>query len=207
MPTEPAVKKPFLNPRERAGAALVALVAIGLVVWLLIGPPLVTQAKTGTACLPDSCTVEVAADTDTVTTALVALAALMSLVAVLGVRFTRLKGGGFEASTEPSVAEIDPKSATKLKLAPALALAPEPKPVADPEAWEALPDWAQRGLRRWAEGGDVVTRPLSRAVVESSPAEGQGTKARDVAILLDDDAVRTLRVTAGRGGAAPGGDD
>jgi hypothetical protein len=167
-----------------------------------------TQASA--SCISASCVVKVSATDQTAVVALIALAAAAGLIAILGVRFTKLSAAG--ASLEqPTVSEVDPKKA-KERTAGALTdqspqavesrgVAPSEKAPSDDE-WNELPQWAQNALVAWAENVEAVSRPMRFAVVEAAKDEGQGNHPWYVKVKLDDGAVRTLRVATGRGGTA-----
>jgi hypothetical protein len=204
-----------LSYTERLVALAISLVA-GVGAWrLAFHPPHINQASS--SCMSASCVVKVSATEQTVVVALIALAAAASLIAVLGVRFTKLSAAG--ASLEqPTVSEVDPKKAAErtagaltdqapqapsrsLDLDPAQAVHP-PAPALSDDEWNKLPQWAQNALVAWAENVATVTQPMRFAVIEAAKEQGRGNHPWYVKVKLDDDSVRTLRIGTGRGGTA-----
>ncbi|HEX5610198.1 MAG TPA: hypothetical protein VFX45_08915 [Solirubrobacterales bacterium] len=182
------LKADRLTPRERRGAA-----GVGVVVWVLAGlllffPPEVKEAG-GEGCSSSGheCgVVEVSADTETVSVVLVGLGGVALAVALLGIRFTKLSAGG--VAVEGTVAEVSAKSG-RLK-----------KGV---KSWEdsaslfaQLPEWAQSALNEWAEEGSVLTRQARHSVED---VQQESSRAWLVWVRLDNEEVRALRLTYGRG--------
>ena len=188
---------------ERLGAVIICLAA-GVGTWqLLFHPPHMDQASS--SCMSASCVVKVSATDQTAVVALIALAAVAGLVAVLGIRFTKLSAAG--ASLEqPTVSEVDPKKAAArtddalTDQSPQTITSPVPAPSAD--EWNELPQWAQNALVAWAENVETVSRPMRFAVTKVAKEPGQGNHPWYVQVKLDDNTIRTLRVATGRGGTA-----
>lgn len=191
-----------LSPLERVLALLLCIVA-GVGAWqLLVAPPKMSQASS--SCMSASCVVQVSAIDQTAVLALIAVAAAAGLIAVLGVRFTKLSAGG--ASLEqPTVSEVDPKKAAEqtagaLKVESPQADGAPGRPLDD--EWNKLPQWAQKALVSWAENVETVSQPMRFAVVDAAKEEGRGNHPWFVKVRLDDGTVRTLRIATGRGGTA-----
>jgi hypothetical protein len=196
-------KEPLSLP-ERLVAAIIS-VAAGVGVWqLLFHPPSMKQASS--SCMAASCVVKVSATDQTAVVALIAVAAAAGLIAILGVRFTKVSAGG--ASLEQTtVSEVDPKKAAErtagaLADQPARAVEKAPRPSDD--EWNKLPQWAQNALVRWAENVSAVSQPMRFAVVDAAKEAGRGNHPWFVKVRLDDGGLRTLRVATGRGGTATG---
>jgi hypothetical protein len=195
------------NDRLSGPERLVALgigIAAGVGAWQLVFyPPTMSQASA--TCMSASCVVRVSATDQTAVVALIALAAAAGLIAVLGVRFTKLSAAG--ASLEQAtVSEVDPQKAaerTAGALMDSLPRTVEP-PAAAPsdDEWNKLPGWAQNALVAWAENVSAVTQPMRFAVINAAKDEGRGNHPWYVKVRLDDGTLRTLRVATGRGGTA-----
>ncbi len=190
-----------LSLPERMLAAAVGIVAAVLALLALTDPPNVTQAAPAAACKNVSeCTVAVAADTKTLVVALALLSGAALLIALLGIRFTKITAGSvsLEEGTVGEVSKDEAKSRTQNRLttdAPVEA----PGAVANPHAWESLPTWAKNTLLLWATSGTALTTPLRSAVVSAEKESGRGNRPWYVTVRLDSGETRTLRLATGKG--------
>jgi hypothetical protein len=191
---------------ERAAAAIVGLLAAALATWLELDPPTRTATVALSACKDaQQCVAQVSSDPTTIVVALISLAGLAGLIAVLGIRFTKIGAGG--ATLEASVTQATPAEAKKETgrdfAASADAEIRTEAIAAENAAWDQLPDWAKQALQAWANSGQtVVTRPIKAAVVEAEKAEGQGNNPWFVSMKLDDGTTQVFRVATGRGGTS-----
>lgn len=176
-----------LSNRERGAAALAGVIALALAALLLYLPPEVKEAG-GEQCqsVQECGVIEVAADTETIALVFVLISGGSMLIALLGVRFTKI--GAKDITLEAVVAEVSPGAE----------MVRPSKDFAHSEAeWERLPDWAKAALTRWAEAGTALSTQPRLAVVEAEQ-EG-GRRAWLVTVRLDDGSHRMLRLTYGRG--------
>jgi hypothetical protein len=196
----PSVNHGRLTLVERIGASLVAL-GSGIVALLLLNDPPDVE-KAGASCTSKDCVLTVDGDIQSVAVALIALAAAAALIAVLGVRFTKVGAGG--ATLElASVSEVDEGTAEK-DTAGVLKTDSERRalaPALDGEReWDKLPEWAQRAVRDWVYEGSVVKASPREAVIDVAKGAGKGNHAWYVTVRLEDGGTRVLRVATGRGG-------
>lgn len=211
-PVPPDPKANRLNGNERWGAiGLAALVAF-LAILAYLNPQEIRSASPSDACVPTTdvpCSIVTDTPTDKLVIALALVAGVLALVAVLGIRFNKVKAGDVElgvgevAETKPDEAAERTKGEVKGEDKVRAAVAPA-TPATEGAAWDRLPDWAQEALMRWAMAGDVVSAPLRTVVVESAKEGGQGNRPWFVTVRLDDGNLRTLKVTTGRGSATVG---
>ncbi|MGI8412019.1 MAG: hypothetical protein ACR2QA_05910 [Solirubrobacteraceae bacterium] len=206
----------MLSLVERGFAAIVA-VGVGVLAYLAeVDPPIVKKAANSTACASPAakaCVVSVAADTSTVVVALIAIAAASALIAILGIRFTKVSAGG--ASLESDVTPTSLSAASKatggalaVKRGVATAtVSAEPGDAPRDAAFQRLPDWAKEKLIAWANTQDAVTRPIAYAVRAAAKEEGQGNKPWYVTVEQDSGDTLVLRVATGRGGTRIGEHD
>lgn len=164
------------------GAAVCAIV-------LLICPPQATEPAPS-CCAGGSQVVTVDADTEILELVLVAIMGSFLLIAVLGVRFTRIDAGkvGLETATVTSLG-AGPHAEKEAKYI---------APYERESEWGKLPPWAREALREWAEGYEI-TRPLRYAIVRAEKEERKWSRAWFVSVLTDDESVVDLRLTFGRG--------
>jgi hypothetical protein len=139
---------PLLSRRERQLAGAAGVVLLVAAVWLVVWSPDRTVVIDG--CTPSDnvqCTATVDGDFSTVAAVLVAAAAIAILVALLGLRFTRIKAGGIELE----------------QIAKGLKETVPEDPGATDEVPEAPPD---RELTR-----DATARPMAEQTPEELNAE------------------------------------
>ncbi len=200
--------RPGLSPWERGAAGVIGLGTGLLALLAAIDPPQVHRVADLKGCSTAAqCVVSVDADTSTIVVALIALSAAAALlIALLGVRFTKISAAG--ATLEGTYVSVTtPGEASKLTGRPFSA---EPRPRAaqtdtkqdSPTAWDDLPRWAQSQLIAWANEQTAITRPIRSAVRDAAKATGQGNKPWYVTVELDDGRPLTLRVATGRGGTS-----
>lgn len=146
--------------------------------------------------------VHVDADVSNLVVALALVAGAAFLVALLGVRFTRITAGsvGLDAATVGEASEEEASTkAQEFKVTENKVDLDEVDLEASSNEWSKLPDWAKKALVNWADEGTVLTRPLRHAILSSAKEPGKGSRAWYVKVLLDDGNTRTLKVTTGRG--------
>jgi len=192
-----------LTLSERVLAAIVG-VGFGVLSYLaLTDPPDVTQVAPAAACKAVSeCTISVAADTQTLVVALALLSGAALLIALLGIRFTKITAGSvsLEEGTLGEVSKEEAKAKTQNKLTTEVPAAAEPDvATANTGAWDGLPSWAQNTLLLWATSGSALTRPLSAAVVSAEKESGRGNRPWYVTVRLDSGETRVLRLATGKG--------
>lgn len=201
---------------ERGSAAIVA-VGVGVLAYLAeVDPPTVKRAASSTACTSQAakaCVVSVAPDTSTVVVALIAFAAAFALLAVLGIRFTKVSAGG--ASLESDVTPTSPAAASKAtggalgetRSVATERVSPEAGYAPSDAEFQRLPGWAREKLIAWANTQDAVTGPIAYAVLAAAKEEGQGNKPWYVTVQQDSGDTLVLRVATGRGGTRIGEHD
>jgi hypothetical protein len=194
---------PALNDGERKIAAVVGGLAIALAIVLYLGPPTRAQALTDCTAAPTECVVNVHSEPEVLATALVGLGGLLTLIALLGRRFTTIKGpGGWELG----IAEISQEALEKASAAgdvEEVSASETPNGVRALDStplWAELPTWVRAQLYRWAAENPVAqTVPLPAAVVKAYKTKGQGNHPWFVQLQLAENESRTLRVGTGRG--------
>lgn len=203
----------MLSTLERVLAGTVAL-AVGILAWRAeVNPPLVTKTTGSAACAVHArdCVVKVSADTSTVVVALIALAAAAAVIALLGIRFTKVSAGGASLESDVMVASVDDaQKATGASLAPTREQASSKRGLtaattaSSDEVFETLPGWAQESLITWANRQTAVTRPIAYAVFDAAKEKGRGNKPWYVTVEQDSGETIVLRVATGRGGTRIG---
>lgn len=108
--------------------------------------------------------------------ALALLSGAAFLIALLGIRFTKITAGSvsLEEGTIGEVSKEEAKSKTQNRLTTDAPNEAQEGTVADPQAWEKLPTWAKNTLLLWATSGTTLTRPLRSAVVGAEKESGRG---------------------------------
>lgn len=192
-----------LTLTERLLAAIVGCVFGALAYLALVDPPDVKQAAPSGVCKTVSeCTISVAADTQSLVLALALLSGAVLLIALLGIRFTKIVAGSVtleegtvgEVDKEEAKAKTDNKLTTEVPAQVERAVAP-----ADTGAWDRLPEWAQDTLLAWATSGSALTSSLRVAVVSAEKEAGQGNRPWYVTVRLDNGEARVLRLATGKG--------
>jgi hypothetical protein len=190
-----------LSAPERALAAIIGVGFSVAAYFALAQPPKVLHASPNTGCKATECTVSVATDTQTLVVALAALAGAALLIALLGVRFTKVTAGSvtLDQGTVGEVSKDDAKTKQLKTDAQAPAATGEAIAAASERPWDLLPEWAQNSLLIWATSGTTVTRPLTAAVVSAVKGSGKGNRPWYVTVELDNKETRVLRVATGKG--------
>jgi hypothetical protein len=181
-----------LSAPERGGAVLVGFIAAVLAYLALACPPEVERIADTTCCgaRPQL----VAADTETLVIVLTLISAVALLVALLGVRFTKISAGkdGVELAVVTELTGAEAQASAALRLDTNVV----PKP--SPKEWDKLPDWAQQALEQWAALNPMLNQPVRNLIVSAKREEKRGSRLWDVAILVGKEA-KPLRLTYGRG--------
>ncbi len=193
-------KSKLLTARER-GLALVLAAAAGLAsVWAYGHPQPLRAVSPSDKCVPSSitpCSIVTDAANDKLVIALALIAGVLALVGVLGVRFNSVKAGDIELTSVAETTKDEAKKKTDGKVTGEQAAVTEL--VDKPPVWDGLPDWVQDALLRWANEGGALTAPLRTAVIEGAKESGRGNRPWFVTVRLDDNSLRTLTISTGRG--------
>ena len=192
-------ESPLLKAWERLTCAIVALLLLVLAVWLFSEPPDRRTALTGCGAADvQQCVVTVDAQSGSLTTALVAAAGVLALVAVLGRRFSSVKLPGLGRLSMASTA-TEVRSETPAAEAAAGRATPVPRPSGagagtGPALWDVLPPWAHVALYQWGAENAIFDIPVSEAIAEAYEPRGDTDLPWYVALRDERGHERTLRI-------------
>jgi hypothetical protein len=180
-----------LSLLERIAAVSLALAAAALAYFALSCPPEVTKLAETSCCgaTPQS----VDADTETLVIVLALLSAGLFLVALLGVRFTRISAGknGFELAVVTEIADEKGPPGDQARLMTG------PPEEAEGE-WEKLPPWAKLALEEWGAGRRMFDSGVRFYVLRVVRESRKGSR-RWIVWVRYGDRIKVLQLTNGRG--------
>lgn len=142
--TKPSASSSLLNGGERTGAIVAAAAFLALAVWLLIAPPKVE--KFAPQCASKDCVASVSNVPDGVVLALTGIGALLVVMSVGGIRFSKFSVPGITAETAVEQAAKDLKMLT-------------PDTISDPEGGSAATGNNQPAPEEPPAGAPAEARP------------------------------------------------